>query len=839
LTTLSYPGLLDLLSFVLSLCIGVAVLLRNPSKTTHRAFFVMTINMALWALGVVFIVESHEEGVARVGIMAAFVLASFLPVTFYRFIAYFPRGRFEGSRAALYFFYAAAVVFSLGVFTPWHLTAVHVFPDAPPTPEHGPLLKAYSLLVLLSSSFAFVNLIRKLWTATGIERRQVQHVMLGIFASSFLAIATNVLAPLMNISSLEPYGPSFNIFMIAIFAYAMVRYHLLDIWLIFSRTTLYAFVTGFIVFVFWASVSMVHWAVTGWGVADLSGASTLVSTLIAALIVAVILQPIKEGAQLFLDRMLVKKHFDANALLARLSQCASEIVYLDELLLTVAQDIEQTVGVTSVRVLLIEKDRNACLRTVYSTVRDELDQVSCNLGPLIEHVHRHTEPLVQELLVHEGPDDSEERVIEQLRLLDAQLCIPLKTKGGLLGLMTLGAKVSGDIYTAVDVLMFQALAGPLATAIDNASLYTKLEEANLHRELVLSVMKGGVIAVDNSGRVNTVNASTISTLGPIRMGQHLTTLPKEIAKLLGRILTDKAHISDFETVIESPDGGPVHVAMSASRLTTADGEVKGAMAMIYDLTQIKRLEQHVARADQLSSIGTLAAGMAHEIKNPLVSIKTMTQLLLSKYDDADFRSTFSDIVPHEVERIDSIVSGLLDFARPKPTKYGQHDVRNIVEKVITLLDSQILKNNITLIAEFPDEPMSIYGDEQQLHQVFLNLALNAIDAMKGVATRVLRVRGAIETTHLSARDYLTVPDVECVKISFADTGCGIANDSIKNLFTPFFTTKPHGSGLGLSVAHGIIKEHGGMIDVRSRPGEGAVFEVTLPIVGTAHALRET
>ena len=829
---LTYPALLNLIASLICLIFGVAVFLRNTQKPTHRAFFLLAINLCLWALGVAFIVESHDEQIARVGMTITFIIACFLPATFYQFIGLFPRDRFEGSRITYWTCYTLAVILSVGAFTRFHIVSITVSPNGPPTAIYGPVFQTYGLLIISSWFMAFANLTRKLWTSSGIERRQIQHVMLGIFASTFLAIATNVLAPLMSTDSLEPYGPTFSLIMVAIFAYAMIRYHLLDIWLIFSRTTLYTFVTSFVVLVFWASVSVVHLMVTE------GMAGRLFSTALAALVVALVLNPLKESAQLFLDRLLVKRHYDANALLARLSQHASEIVHLDELLSTVVKDIQQTLGIDVVRVLLSESDDDRAFKTAYSTVSEERGQEIRNLDSLIERAQRVPEPIALEMLVHTGDSVRDKDVIEQLRLLDAHLCIALRTKTKLLGIMTLGPKLSGDIYTSVDLVLFQALTGPLATAIENARLYRKLEEANLHREMILSVMKGGVIAVDPAGKVASVNASAIATLGAIEIGQDITTLALPVANLLRKTLLERTHITDFETVVDAPDGDRIHVAMSSSRLVTAEGELKGAMAMIYDLTQLKRLEQHVARADQLSSIGTLAAGMAHEIKNPLVSIKTMTQLLLLKYDDPDFRSTFTDIVPHEVERIDSIVSGLLDFARPKPTSYAQHDIRIIVEKVIMLLDSQILKHNITLIVEFPDEVMPIYGDEQQLHQVFLNLGLNAIDAMKDSPTRVLRVRGAIETVHLSARDYLTVPDVECVRIIFADTGCGIPNESISHLFTPFFTTKPHGCGLGLSVAHGIIKEHGGMIDARSRPNDGAVFEVTLPVVGAAQAVRE-
>src|SRR5690606_19638558 len=160
--------------------------------------------------------------------------------------------------------------------------------------------------------------------------------------------------------------------------------------------------------------------------------------------------------------------------------------------------------------------------------------------------------------------------------------------------------------------------------------------------------RGAVIAVDTDGRITTLNQAAKDLLGPVQLGDHYDRLVPEIAEMLRTALHDQRAINDFEMVMPGPDGESISIVVSSSCLKTANNDTVGAMAMIYDLTAIKRLEQNVQRADRLSSLGTLAAGMAHEIKNPLVSIKTFTQLLLSRYDDPDFRATFSEIVPHEV-----------------------------------------------------------------------------------------------------------------------------------------------------------------------------------------------
>jgi two-component system nitrogen regulation sensor histidine kinase GlnL len=318
-------------------------------------------------------------------------------------------------------------------------------------------------------------------------------------------------------------------------------------------------------------------------------------------------------------------------------------------------------------------------------------------------------------------------------------------------------------------------------------------------------------------------------LGPVTVGQGLDSVNSVVAYVLRQTLEDARGIGDFETVMVDLKGEHIPVVISTSCLESPNGGKHGAVAMVHNQTQIKRLEQNVQRADRLSSIGTLAAGMAHEVKNPLVSIKTFTPLLPPRFDDADFRRTFAEVVPHEVDRIDAIVSRLLDFARPKDAHFGLQDLRMIIEQVLALLENETRKTSITVQLDFPPGRIPVYSDEQQLHQVFLNLFLNGIDALRRTHGGTLSVQTYYDRVHLRRNGVTSFRETECVRVVVTDTGCGIPPEHMEHLFTPFFTTKAEGCGLGLSVVHGIITEHGGEIDVSSVPGSGTSFTVTLPL----------
>ncbi len=807
-------------------CLGLGglVLSRDKGNAANRAFALVCFNLALWTGGVAGIVQSGTESEARVWLALTFMVSAFLPASFYYFIGVFPTGRFQGQRWFLAALYAAGALLAAGALTPWHVTSVNMDEGPLPVAAYGHVFLAFAVVTVVTVVVSFANLVRKRRSAEGVQRRQIEHVMFGIYLSVFFIVFTNVLGPLLEISYLEAYGPIFVVFMMTVFAYAMVRYQLLDIWVIVSRTTLYTVLTGFVLLTFLGAVAITHSLVH-----DENAPTGVVSTIIAAVVIAIVLQPAKERLQLFLDRHIVNRRYDAQALLTRLSRTCSQMVRLNELLPAAAGDIQQTVGIEHVRVFLVDEKDPGVLILEHASDSSEPGARSREFIPLLNHLRVRPEPLVLDQLLHVPRPQAQVVLQDQLTVLNAEVCVPLATASGLVGVVALGPKTSRDIYTAGDLSIFSAVSGPLATAIENARLYRRLEEANMHRARILSNMRGGVIAVDINGVITTVNRGAVETVGPVSRGEPLQTLPEEVANVLRQTLEERQAIRDYEAIIAGPDNQESYVVISSSTLVSTDNSVTGAMVMIYDLTQVKRLEQNVQRADKLSSLGVLAAGMAHEIKNPLVSIKTLSQLFEDRYMDESFRSTFCDLVPREVDRIDSIVSRLLDFARPRPASFAAHNVCGVLKRVLSLVENQTRTGRIEVRETFPPSGLPVAGDEQQLHQAFLNIVLNAIDAMKDADIRTLRVE-ASRSKMRSGGGARPHREIECARIVIGDTGCGIPPGRLDAIFTPFYTTKEYGSGLGLPVVHGILTEHNGEIHVTSRVNEGATFTIRLPLV---------
>jgi Signal transduction histidine kinase, nitrogen specific len=313
------------------------------------------------------------------------------------------------------------------------------------------------------------------------------------------------------------------------------------------------------------------------------------------------------------------------------------------------------------------------------------------------------------------------------------------------------------------------------------------------------------------------------------VGKSMADLPGAFCDILETTLASGERQEGREIYLRSRTGG-VYARASSSTFHGQDRQLLGALAVVTDITDLKRLELQIRRSDRLASLGTLSAGMAHEIKNPLVSIKTFAQLLPERYSDSDFRDTFSNLIVHEINRIDSLVNQLLRFARPaKPLLRPMH-VHEVLEKTLLLVQHRLYQKEIKLTRSWDADVDTIRADADQLEQVFLNFFLNAMDAMRRggeltVGTQVLS--GDLLVTELSP-DKEDTP--EALSITIRDTGDGIRAEDIPHVFDPFFTTKDYGTGLGLSVVHGIIEEHGGQIEVESELSKGTAFHILLPLV---------
>jgi two-component system sensor histidine kinase AtoS len=253
--------------------------------------------------------------------------------------------------------------------------------------------------------------------------------------------------------------------------------------------------------------------------------------------------------------------------------------------------------------------------------------------------------------------------------------------------------------------------------------------------------------------------------------------------------------------------------LSVSQLSDHAGEVLGLVAIFEDVTKQVEMEKEMQRIAELAATGQLAASIAHELRNPLSSIKGAAQYLRNEYDDHAAVREFLDIIIDEVNVLNGITTEFLDYARPTRLNLSESDVNDLLFRTLQFMQLEIDKQNVNVTEEMSYNVPLITADARQLEQVFRNLFLNAIQAMP-------------EGGNLTIS---TSPVREGVKVVIADSGVGIPEDKMGQIFVPFFTTKTKGTGLGLAIVEKIIVNHGGKINVASHPGLGTTFEIILPI----------
>ena len=246
-------------------------------------------------------------------------------------------------------------------------------------------------------------------------------------------------------------------------------------------------------------------------------------------------------------------------------------------------------------------------------------------------------------------------------------------------------------------------------------------------------------------------------------------------------------------------------------------------ARLYE--EMRELEKNLHRADKLTALGTLASNIAHEIKNPLVAIKTFTQLFPEKFNDPEFQKKYNQIVPRELERLEDILHELLNFSRPAKEVTKPVEVKKVIDEILLFMDNEISKNGVRIIKEYQENLPKILTNPDQMKQVFLNLILNALQAMPEGGSLKISARMVIPTNRQD-----DIRESKFVEIRFSDTGYGIPEENLKNLFKPFFSTKEDGTGLGLAIVKQIIKDHNGTIEVVSTLNQGTTFQIKLPLV---------
>jgi two-component system NtrC family sensor kinase len=626
-------------------------------------------------------------------------------------------------------------------------------------------------------------------------------------------------------------------------AYAIVRYRLMDVDIIFQQGYVYTLATICVLAVFYGLIFWVG------GLEDIGATAAGVLILIAAFV----FQPIRKWIQEMLDRyVFYKDKYDYRLTLIEFARELSSEIDPDALMRLAADRLKRTLSIERVTFFLCDEEGRFRLRDAEAGRYDRRHYDLSFLAPEPDRPYLFFEQTrhLLDVVSKTWPASVRDTISE----LDLTYYLPCLVRGRTIAYLGVSRTEGGDFLTSEDLELLVTVSGYIGIAIENARLYRSLarkmeeyERLKEYSENIVESINVGILAADLEDRVESWNSRMEQLTGIARdaaVGRLLPELlPAELVAQFGSAQGANGihHIYRFTlrpksegNVIEMPVGGSngrqgaaataaqpepqpqreTILNIAVAPLISKDLEQIGRIVIFDDVTERDELERRLVQADKLSSVGLLAAGVAHEVNTPLAVISTYAQMLAKQVSGDDQKSKLLEKIAKQTFRASEIVNSLLNFSRTSPSAFDELAVNRVVQESLTLIQHQMEKAGIRVQLELEEQLPTIRGNSGKLQQVFLNLFLNARDAMGTGGTLTVR----------------TYRQAEGVGIDVTDTGHGIQPENLSRIFDPFFTTKAirKGTGLGLSVTYGIVREHSGVIEVESQPGEGTRFHLEFP-----------
>ena len=625
------------------------------------------------------------------------------------------------------------------------------------------------------------------------------------------------------------------IFLPLTFSYAIVRYRLMDVDLIFKRGVTYTLATASLVMVYFGMVALSAEVVNSrlpsagvWGL------------LAAIVITAQLFDPIKRRIQERVDRVFDRKRYDYRETLIDFGRGLNNQTDLPTLMGAIVDRLPRTLLVARVAVFLAnnpDSDPNAApahgggytLEDAHGLPVNVVAQAATFDMSFLDF----DQPGAGSHIFLENPqqalhlNESEQRTAA---LLDLNYYLPCRVQSRTIAVIGLGRTAEGDFLSSEDMELLESLASYIGIAIQNARLYSSLarkiseyERLKEFNENIVESINIGILAVDLEDRIESWNAQLevmCATSRSEALGRPLAELlPENFLTEFDRVRNDPGVHNLYKFRLSTRTGEVRTVNIAIAPLVTRDFATVGRIVLLDDITDRIHLEAQLSQAEKLSSIGLLAAGVAHEVNTPLAVISSYAQMLAKHSRDDRTISPLLEKITQQTFRASEIVNGLLNFSRTSGAEFARVDLNETIRETLVLLEHQFKTSQVRVEVSYLENLPPIDGNQGKLQQVFLNLFLNAKDAMQGGGTLTV-------ATSLDGH----------IGVSIQDSGSGIAAEHMRRIYDPFFTTKNapkegqrRGTGLGLAVTYGILQEHGAKIQVESHVGEGTRFDLEFPL----------
>ena len=825
-TDRSVPQALRLIGLIY-LAIGVYVLFRRWTAPRALHFYLFCLaSSALYGLAYTGQLDTLDWTVFWVGLIAGAVQ----PALFLHFAVSFPEERFKGAlrRWMSPLLYLPGIgLFSLWLmaFTRWQATGLlkHRLEQAGIAYDATFYVLA---AILFSVSYSRSN--------SPLLRQQLKWLYRGAWLAVGPFTVLNAIPFLLDIrmpSLLTKLAGLSLVFLPLTFCWAIIRYRLMDTDLIFKRGVAYTLATATLVGGYFGAIALstvfVHQrlrlpeAVREWAL------------IVAIIGTAAIFDPLKRRIQGWVDKAFDRQKYDYRKALVEFGRGLSSETNIDALLNSIVEQLPRTLLVSRVAVFLAQPTGGMRLAASHGLLSSATER-KLALGFLdfdraaLDHTHIFLENAQQAL--HLPPEQQ-----RAASLLDLNYYLPCRVQDGTstrtIAVIGLGRTIGGDFLSSEDVELLESLASYIGIALQNASLYARLEvkinefeQLKEFNENIVESINVGIFALDLEDRVESWNAQMEAMYAVSRgeaLGQKLRTVfPDEFVSAIEGFRNEPGvhHLYKFHLTTKAGEQRTVNIAIAP--LLSRDFVIVGRIVLVDDITERVSLETQLAQADKLSSIGLLAAGVAHEINTPLAVISSYSQML-SKQMRGDARlGPVLEKITQQSFRASEIANGLLNFSRTSTTEFRETNLNQVIRDTLSLLEHQFKTAQVIVDTELIEDLPPIHGNPGKLQQVFLNLLLNAKESMPGGGR--LRIATMVNG-HVEAL--------------VSDSGSGIAPEHLKRIYDPFFTTKTtprpgerRGTGLGLSVSYGIIQEHAGKIHVESAVGAGTTFHLEFPLL---------
>jgi two-component system NtrC family sensor kinase len=613
------------------------------------------------------------------------------------------------------------------------------------------------------------------------------------------------------------------VFLPVAWGYAIVRYRLMDVDLIFKRGVAYTLATAALVGGYFVAIGGLAGSITT------KYPNTGTFGLIAVIIItALVFEPLKNWIQVRVDRFFYRKRYDYRRTLIEFGRELSSEMDLGAMLASVIDRLSRTLLVDRIAIFLATdaEAHEFLMAKSFGISYTGLLDLSFLVVERPEHYAGHiffdnTRKALQESIAAR----------ETIAKLNLNYYIPCTVQNRTIAVLGLGKTASGEFLSSDDVELLETLAGYIGIAIQNARLYASLEQkASEYERLkdfnenIVESISVGVLAVDLEDRIESWNSQMEVMYAMPRsqvLGERLSDIfPASFVEEFYRVRQNPGIHNLYKFRLSTRAGDTRTANIAIAPLVTRKFSVIGRLIIVDDITERMELESQLSQAEKLSSIGLLAAGVAHEVNTPLAVISSYAQMLTKQIDGDARLGPLLEKITRQTFRASEIVNNLLNFSRTSATEFSEVNLNKIIADTLALLEHQLKTSRVKVETRLYEGLPPIHGNAGKLQQVFLNLFLNAKDAMAGQGG-TLRI---------------STSNGDSVQVTISDSGTGIAPEHIRKIYDPFFTTKnspregqSRGTGLGLSVTYGIIQEHAGKIRVDSQPGQGTRFDLEFPM----------